>query len=85
MARQRVFRDETATRDMPRASVGEARTTRIPPRAVPRAAPLPRRRSPGPGATPPGPTAPRRERASRLARAVVNARFLPENTLFARR
>ena len=68
------FRDETATRDTPRETrVREARTTRIPPRAAPRAAPLLCRRFPGPGATPPGPTAPRRERASSSrARAVVN-------------
>lgn len=68
------FRDETATRDTPRETrVGEAHTTRIPPRAAPRAAPLLCRRFPGPGATPPGPTAPRRERASSSrARAVVN-------------
>ena len=68
------FRDETATRDTPRETrVREARTTRIPPRAAPRAAPLLCRLFPGPGATPPGPTAPRRERASSSrARAVVN-------------
>ena len=60
------FRDETATRDMPRARVGEARTTRIPPRVALHAVSLPCRRSPCPGATPPGPTAQRRERASRI-------------------